>query len=450
MPLDLDALPNPASPDWRQASSLLQGNILKGHGRNFTALILIQFHAGAELRARVQRFSHFVISAETQAAQTQKYRASRKDGDPPDRHLFGNLFLSVWGYRKLGFDRQSLENAFPNPYRDPLYTNWFLDGMEHHGAEMMDPPRIQWESEYQQPADAMLLLACDDRQALADAVMTASAEIAGFGRALRIESGAVHRGANGRSVEHFGFTDSISQPEFFHPGPGREPLSIVLERDRLAGVHNAYGSFLVYRKLEQNVKGFRAAERELARRIGVKPEYAAAMIVGRFRDGSPLTKTPEPGWKPAADNDFDYANTDDLNGLKCPFHAHIRKANPRTRYRDRIVRRGVSYGCYDPTDPTLDPPETGSGMLFLSFQRHIQMQFGLLQSEWLNRVDSPRRFTGKDPLASQGGSTVPQEWPVKWGLPETKPFQFDSYVTLKGGEFFFAPSLAFFANLPSL
>ncbi len=48
-----------------------------------------------------------------------------------------------------------------------------------------------------------------------------------------------------------------------------------------------------------------------------------ALMMGRTRDGQPLVK-PEA----IATNDFDYSQ--DQSGEKCPFFAHVRRANPRT------------------------------------------------------------------------------------------------------------------------
>src|SRR5262249_20727275 len=90
-----------------------------------------------------------------------------------------------------------------------------------------------------------------------------------------------------------------------------------------------YGSFFVFRKLEQNVRGFRSALADLTRVLGPGSdvERAGAMAVGRFRDGTPIVPTTAP--TPGAElNNFTYA-ADDSSGKVCPFHAHIRKTNPR-------------------------------------------------------------------------------------------------------------------------
>jgi deferrochelatase/peroxidase EfeB len=173
------------------------------------------------------------------------------------------------------------------------------------------------------------------------------------------------------------------------------------------------------------------------------------MIVGRFRDGTPLTRSGRPGWQPPEDNNFDYVSQGGDDGRRCPLHAHIRKVRPRPDENRRIVRRGVPYGAYDPTDEQMKYPETGSGLLFLSFQSNIQSQFGRVQTDWANNVHFSKDFTGIDPLIGQGWNPTGYNWPVKWDDPAQGTIQqgLGKFVTMKGGEFFFAPSLPFFEKL---
>ncbi|OYU42179.1 MAG: peroxidase, partial [Burkholderiales bacterium PBB4] len=91
----------------------------------------------------------------------------------------------------------------------------------------------------------------------------------------------------------------------------------------------SFGSFFVFRKLEQKVRGFKTRELELAEAMetesGRNPgELAGAYVVGRFENGTPTSMSrvelPLHG-KPVANN-FNFDT--DKAGLRCPFAAHIR------------------------------------------------------------------------------------------------------------------------------
>lgn len=187
-----------------------------------------------------------------------------------------------------------------------------------------------------------------------------------------------------QAIEHFGFRDGISQPLFLKEDIERvakeqgtdkwnptAPLELVLVKDPLGEGDHSFGSYCVYRKLEQDVRGFKEAERELARKLGLSgknAERAGALAVGRFRDGTPVTLSPTEQNPEPVSNNFNY--DEDQEGTKCPFHAHIRKTNPRgdknDRYQtleehraNRIVRRASAMAkC--PT-PAISPCQNCRG-----------------------------------------------------------------------------------------
>ena len=70
------------------------------------------------------------------------------------------------------------------------------------------------------------------------------------------------------------------------------PLREVLVADPgAARPGESFGSFLVYRKLEQNVRAFKKQEARIAGKLGLKgedAERAGALLVGRFEDGTPV------------------------------------------------------------------------------------------------------------------------------------------------------------------
>jgi deferrochelatase/peroxidase EfeB len=144
-------------------------------------------------------------------------------------------------------------------------------------------------------------------------------------------------------------------------------------------------------------------------------------------------------------------------GGKCPYHAHIRKTNPRgdtdrnfgsgdgsltpgERNR-RIARRGVSYGDRAPN--LSDAPQTGVGLLFMCYQANIPDQFAFIQKNWVNSTGFGRAspVVGQDAVIGQGERTD-QVWPKPWGSTTVSSLpDFGKFVTNKGGEFFLAVSI---------
>jgi hypothetical protein len=194
-------------------------------------------------------------------------------------------------------------------------------------------------------------------------------------------------------------------------------------------------------------------------------ELAGAMIVGRFEDGTPVIKQEHDGIKPVPNN-FDFSQ--DTEGHKCPFHSHIRKTNPRgdsvrefgvelEEERSHIMaRRGITYGTReaerDPDGKIIelkDKPVGGVGLLFMAYQRDFENQFEFTQSSWANNPGFVRSDAGIDPVMGQlaPGATNVQQQPVAWDNARKEPIDFHGFVTMKGGEYFFAPCISFFKHL---
>jgi hypothetical protein len=87
----------------------------------------------------------------------------------------------------------------------------------------------------------------------------------------------------------------------------------------------------------------------------------------------------------------------------------------------------------------------------MCYQSDIKRQFEFLQSRWANNTNFLREHTGVDPMIGRIGigKPVAQRWPTPWGAPRAKhqPFNFGSFVTFRGGEYFFAPSIRFLKGL---
>lgn len=487
---------DPASQAWLNN---LQGNILNGHGREHTVHVFMRLPEDVARARAVVRDQ--LAPRVTSAAKQERERTEFKKYGIPGR-LFGNVFLSARGYGKLGFTRKELQKAFaeePDPGRNTRSN--FLDGMaEHAQADLGDPPPAAWEPGFSGgDIDAMVLLADDDEGFLAREARALMDLLASSCEVVRIERGTALRNDDGEGIEHFGYVDGRSQPLFLSTdftglvdgeiGEGTrekdgglvsrwnpfEPLQLVLLPDPLADDEGCLGSYFVFRKLEQNVRDFMIEEQRLADTLKLKQEdreRAGAMAVGRFRDGTPVALSPADGFSPPKENNFRY-DLDDPEALKCPFHAHIRKTNPRgdtvkqfgvteeEERAHRVARRGITYGARNRHPNAFqaldDLPAGGVGLLFMCFQSSIRRQFAFMQRAWANNQGFLRARTGLDPVIGQldrekpngkVAERIPQTWRPEYGAekPEVAA-SFDGFVTMKGGEFFFAPSIPFLQRL---
>jgi Dyp-type peroxidase family len=308
------------------------------------------------------------------------------------------------------------------------------------------------------------------------------------------------------SREQFGFRDGISQPTIDGLGygdasmntiqPGEFVLGYANERGQFApsptvtAGQNARGllrsspasngqpdfgrngSYLVFRQLRQDVRGFWGfAERATRRPDGssddAKRTWLAAKMVGRWPSGAPLVKAPEQDDPAlAADNDFAYAATD-LYGFRCPIGAHIRRGNPRDSLdpgpgteqsitigkHHRLLRRGREYG--PPVDPTTLFAADGSdddvdrGLHFVCLCADIARQFEFVQHTWLLSTKFGGLYDDADPLLGAppqaSGTFTVQADPLRHQYSGLSRF-----VTVRGGAYFFLPGIRATRYLASL
>jgi deferrochelatase/peroxidase EfeB len=240
----------------------------------------------------------------------------------------------------------------------------------------------------------------------------------------------------------FGSDPFRERPDFSEPQPtARHDLG-----------HN--GTFLVVRQLQQNIDGFRQfvsdQANELAGDMRAPPdpndreEWVAAKLVGRWKDGTSLVRFPNsPGTKHGRsarpDNDFLYGR-DDPNAERCPFGAHIRRANPRDSLapepsqqlaisnRHRILRVGRSYGEED------KPPH---GLFFMCLNADIERQFEFVQQTWA-AAPSFHGLESEVDCFSCRGTTEAITIPTSRGPVFLK--RLGDFVTVRGGGYFFMPS----------
>ena len=259
---------------------------------------------------------------------------------------------------------------------------------------------------------------------------------------------------------HFGFADGTSQPVPDVPGlninvPQRDRVPLgefVLgyrgARPKPTGPVSPFfknGSFLVIRKLQQNVAAFEEFAKDNAESLRVPPDQIASAILGRDRrTGRPLAAPAE------NTNDFDYEN--DATGTRCPFHAHIRRANPRSTDPNmrttipRILRRGFTYGS-KLADISAANDGDERGLVFMAYNANIANQFEVVQ-RWINGGNSTGTLSAYTDLFS---GTLPANPNSHWihvgtTVEYLRPPR-EQLVTVRWGLYVFVPSLEILAQI---
>jgi Dyp-type peroxidase family len=410
----------------------VQGNILCGYGRGYRHGLFLFMRvenpdaARGWLRERLAEITTALPWVE-----------------PPPATL--NVAFTCEGLRELGVPEVVLER-FPEDFRQ---------GMKHRAEALGDTGASdpgKWQKELVGSHVLVTVNAIEEpTRNERDGELKAEAEERGFSVKLAQRTGTLDG-----DKEHFGFRDGISQPSISDPkaGPWRrtrtdvpvEPGEFVLGYEDEGGTLppeppeiGRNGSYLVVRKLEQDVEGFWDFIEEQADGSQDRREWLAAKILGRWRDGSPLALSPHAPVPERAEDlawldDFTYAY--DPEGLDCPFGAHIRRANPRDSIdrdwrftnRHRIIRRGMPYSP--------EGEETGRGLMFACYQASIKRQFEFVQSQWCG--DGNAFGLGSDPdfiVGPEVGKMTIQGRP-----PTFVPMR--RFVTTRGGDYFFAPGIA--------
>lgn len=429
----------------------IQGNILKSHARKNVILLFLEFGNNPEpIKEWIRNtISNRVTSMSNQLLNSLKFKNQRDHIDPG----FLSFSLSAQGYKKLGLN-------------SGLKDSSFLNGMKS-GTISADPDPGEWDPTFQEDVDAVIIIAKDPTDTTR---ILAQEVIESFPAAVRL-IGKEHGKALKQEKEHFGFADGISQPIYFEDDLNDElrgnssfnnwnpfaALNLVLTKDSLGKAfiddgkptdqgNHSYGSYLVFRKLEQDVQGWNKAVVEVAKKTKISPGLVGAYAVGRFQDGTPVVSHSSSQGAMPIENDFDFSN--DVNGSKCPFHSHIRKTNPRgespggldfDKDKVRITRRGIPYG-----DPEIQ--SEAKGLLFMCYQSNIKDQFDFMQNSWADNDNFLNQSTGIDSVIGQGSSSAKQ-WPSVHGQASFQQMSFQQFVNMKGGEYFFTPSISSLKNL---
>lgn len=243
------------------------------------------------------------------------------------------------------------------------------------------------------------------------------------------------------------------------------------------------GTYLVLRQLEQDVRGFwRFLDGQTVPNALARQNLAEAMV-GRRMDGTPLLPLRSAGVpgidaNSAKQNSFTYDL--DREGTRCPFGAHIRRANPRNAdlpastgpvsrllhtlgfgnplYRDdviastrfhRMIRRGREYG------PKLTPDQAISeqadtaerGINFICIVANILRQFEFVQNSWIVNTKFDGLTEESDPLLGNRQAIAGCPFTDTYSQPQpddarNRTTGLPQFVTVRGGAYFFLPSLS--------
>jgi len=430
---------------------------------------------------------------------------------PPEIAI--QIALSAEGMRALGVDDAVVAG----------FASEFVVGMANDANRARrlgdvgsnDPSRWQWGAAERVPHVVVLLYAMPGRLAALQQAIEAQCQ-AGFERIACLATSDLD------GIEPFGFTDGISQPllDWQRTRTARdvertEYSNLSCLGEVLLGYPNEYGgytdrplldraavgpllpaaedaperadlgrngSYLVFRQLRQDVRGFWQFVDRQAGGDPAERERIASAMVGRKRDGTPVVGASDEKYEGAGDggdlNAFTYRS--DPDGVRCPLGAHIRRSNPRnadlppgapglvswakrtlgfdadalahdlvasTRFH-RLLRRGREYG------PGVSPAEAlgggssgaDTGLHFICLGANIARQFEFVQNAWAMAV----RFDGlpseSDPLlgtrapAADGTPTDGFSMPREGGADE-RLAGLPQFVTVLGGAYFFLPGI---------
>ena len=513
--------------------SQIQGIVVPGFSKPHQTLVGVRFPHGLAAMRGVKAFlrSVPVSSAKVTLSDRRDHRRARASGGmkaAPASFPLQAAAFSYSGLSKLGVKADDIPSvAFKRGMatRSPLLG----DPRKGHGS-----PATWKVGGPSRELDALFIVAGDVRAAVTQCArkLVRSARSAGL-KVVYSEHGDVRSDLPGH--EHFGFDDGVSQPGirgrastrrndfiterhispeqlpesrlFGYPGqdlvwpgafllgqPGASPDPLVPGATPTVPKWAANGSFLVFRRLVQDVGLFWRTMRELAHNLSTRPGFAgidedwlAARLVGRWPSGAPVNRTPLRdipglGGNPEANNHIRFdsncrklklvsgyedeypMSAADPAGITCPWAAHMRKVNTRdsasdtggrdSTYTRRILRVGITFGppLADRFATARKDPHFGKrGVLFLSIQASIEEQFEFLMVSWMGDPTRPKTPGGHDVLMGQNDAVHERRERrcVIFGADaqQAELRTAEQWIIPTGGGYFFVPSIPTLRNI---
>jgi Dyp-type peroxidase family len=439
----------------------IQGFVLRGYNLPVARFLLLRFESAERARGLIARLLREVTTGQ------------RWDGAKPQSTV--NIAFTHRGLVHLELPDATLL-SFPVE---------FQQGMKHR-AEILGDAGVNspehWEELWREDRVHAWLgingLTQEALDARCSAMLSVLEETRGASVVGSQEAAAQMVNGEPTAKEHFGYTDGFGNPDYLgverssQPGQGKlahngtwEPLAtgeLLLGYADEAGelpvapvphLLASNGTFMVYRKLHQNLATFRNYLDQQSTNYAGGKEKLAAKFIGRWRDGTPLELSPanpDPSMvqDPKRNTNFTYGA--DAEGTRCPMGAHIRRVNPRDAFgfngrlvnRRRITRRGLPYGRFAAEgEPVSDSEERG--VIFMALNASLSRQFEFVQQQWIQYGNDAHLGNDKDMLiGSHGGHG---RFVVQGDASQANPpficGSLPDFVALRGGAYFFLPSI---------
>lgn len=508
----------------------IQGNILAGFNKDNQTLLFLEIKAPTQFKKWLATIIPFIATTDEVLQFNRLFKSIRTRRGVETRTILAtwlNIAFSFKGLKKLA--KEETEE-----FKDEA----FKKGMAKRSADVLSDP-LQGEGFQKNwlmggednEADLVLIVASDSPDEMGTAVrrienwvyegthVNDKTILSGLSVIFKQRGATLPDPLRGH--EHFGFLDGVSQPgirgvvgskgELLTPKqnsaepnqgkPGQDrlwpgefvfgyPAQDPKDPDKPGKIRTAgpswgkNGSFLVFRRLRQDVGGFHEFLEREGRRLNLGSELFGAKCVGRWASGAPIerahaTDNLKMSREDCANNAFDFQKDTlpkvprnegqckdnfphdlakkDVTGAVCPFGGHIRKAYPRDDVSSnpknsspneadtethRLLRRGIPFG--DPFDPSVIPDDGNRGLLFLAYQTSIVNQFEFVTTHWVNNPDFKDPGSGHDPIVGQSNKNGKRErsFTLRIGNGEQTIRLEKDFVIPTGGGYFFAPSIS--------
>lgn len=533
------------------AMKQIQGNIVVGFNKDFQTLLFLEITNVSDFKRWLAALVPFIASASEVLAFNRLFKEirSRRGASQTIQATWINIALSYRALTLLADDanlfsdegfkqdlaaRSAMLGDPTDPAAEGHPQNWLVGGPDNQ-------------------ADVILIIASDAHNDMLREVSRIEHSLyptrGADGRVARSGARVISR-QEGATLpqplaghEHFGFLDGVSQPglrgrisadpsdvltlrqnphdreegkpgqkllwpgEFVFGYPGQSSLAKDIAQPgpvAMAGPSWAEnGSFLVYRRLRQDVAGFDQFIRQTAQQLGIAPELVGAKLMGRWASGSPILRAPEAdnpalGDSDCANNHFEFGKSSkqilpeeqaspidcsdrkehgaqlpdlfpisegDPLGQICPFASHIRKVYPRddpsttlpganevSTQTHRLLRRGIPFG--EPFRHGIGEDAEERGLHFLAYQTSIEGQFEFVIRLWVNHPHFKDPGAGYDMIIGQNntpGAERERRFTISFvrdGVARREVITTHAdWVIPTGGGYFFAPSIAALEHL---